>query len=181
MSPNPAVDRTCAKSRAVRSLQRSGLSMNSDATVIAEVEKTYAGVPKPEHFTNYLHCEECAEHDQTLLSCDRDTLSLQHVGNPGWDPLCFSSPQGKAYYMPRLVKLALAKEAGSCAPYWQQLLFHLEGDGPGNDLISYCTYPQRQAVARFLLHLIEARADEVELHNSTDELLRVYEYWAGAA
>jgi hypothetical protein len=155
--------------------------MNSDATVIAMVKEAYANVPKPEHFTNYKHCDECAEHDQTLLSCDRDTLSLAHVGNPGWDPLCFCTPQGKAYYMPSLVKLALAEEAGGYTPYWQQLLFHLEGDGPGNALISYCTNPQRQAVAGFIQHLIDTRADDVELHNSTDELLRAYEYWANAA
>lgn len=155
--------------------------MHSDATLIATVEEAYADVPRPEHFTNHQHCEECAEHDQTLLSCDRGTLSLEHVGNPGWDPLCFCTPQGKAYYMPSLVKLALAKKADSCAPYWQQLLFHLEGDGSGNSLISYCSLPQRQAVAAFLRHLVDTRAAEVELHNSTDELLRVYEYWASAA
>lgn len=153
------------------------LSMDSDATVITMIEAAYADVPKPEHFTNHLRCDECAEHDHTLLSCERGTLGLEHVGNPEWDPLYFCTPQGKAYYMPSLVRLALADRAECVAPYWQQLLFHLAGDGPRNALIRYCTHPQRQAVAAFLQHLIETRPGEVELHDSTDELLRVHGYW----
>ncbi|VAX05467.1 hypothetical protein MNBD_GAMMA26-1571 [hydrothermal vent metagenome] len=27
-------------------------------------------MPKPEHFTNFTHCCECDEHDQTLLVSD---------------------------------------------------------------------------------------------------------------
>lgn len=154
--------------------------MSSDASIVETIAAAYAGVEKPGHFTNYLHCEECEEHDQTLVLHDRDTLKLEHVNNPGWDPLCFCTPHGKAYYMPCLVKFALA-DSQSVSPYWQQLLFHLEGDGRDNAFITFCTPQQRQAVAAFLQHLVETRATDVESHNLTDELLRTHEYWASAA
>jgi hypothetical protein len=51
-------------------------------------------VPKPAHFTNYRHCCECAEHDATLLAHDVHSISFQQLGNPGWDPLCFTSVKG---------------------------------------------------------------------------------------
>ena len=151
--------------------------MNTPAEILQIVESAFAGVAKPEHFTNHLHCEECAEHDSTLRENDRSSLSLEHVGNPGWDPICFCSPQGKAYYLPSLIRLALEPDSS----YWQQLLFHLEGNGPGNDLILFCSKVQREAVTAFLEHLLSGRAAEIEQCNSTDELLRTHEYWAAAA
>ena len=40
-------------------------------------------VPKPEHFTNYRHCCECAEHDATLVAQDVNAIGIEHLGNPG--------------------------------------------------------------------------------------------------
>jgi hypothetical protein len=51
-------------------------------------------MPKPEHFTTYRHCCECAEHDATLLAYDVNAIGVEQLGNPGWDPLCFVSPEG---------------------------------------------------------------------------------------
>jgi len=145
--------------------------------VLRKVESAFASVSKPEHFTNHTHCEECAEHDSTLRNHDRSSLQLDHIDNPGWDPICFCSPEGKAYYLPSLIKFAL--EPGSS--YWQQLLFHLEGDGPNNDLVAFCSNDQRKAVASFLEYLLETHAVEIEQCQSTDELLRTHEYWSATA
>jgi hypothetical protein len=64
-------------------------------------------VPKPVLFTNYRHCCECAEHDETLLTADIDSIDLQQLGNPGWDPLCFTSAESLLSYMPALIRLTL--------------------------------------------------------------------------
>ena len=40
-------------------------------------------INKPAHFTNYEHCEECAEHDETLLSKTIDSIGLDEIGNEG--------------------------------------------------------------------------------------------------
>jgi len=155
--------------------------MSTDADIIGLVDEAFEEVSKPEHFTNFLHCQECAEHDATLREHDRETLRREHVNKPGWDPLCFCSAHGKAYYMPSLVRFSLAEPGPGGSQYWEQLLFHLEADGPNNELITFCDQHQRNAVAAFLAHLLEARTETVEASSSLEELLRVHGYWSNAA
>jgi hypothetical protein len=155
--------------------------LSTDADILKAVEAAFSEVERPEHFTNHLHCEECAEHDQTLLQADRNSLQVDAVTNPGWDPISFCSPQGKAYYLPSLIRFALADAEGSGMPYWQQLLVHLEGDGPKNALIEYCSQSQRNAIANFLQHLVESRTSAIESWGSTEEVLKTHGYWASAA
>jgi len=152
-----------------------------DDIVIEAVKLAFQEVRKPPHFTNRDHCEECAEHDDLLRSHDRETLGLEQLANPGWDPLCFCSAEGKAYYMPALVSCALNQEPEGVPPYWQQLLFHLEGDGPNNALIAWCSKAQRQAVAMFLEHLIESRGDSIDRYGAVDNILKVHGYWTMAS
>src|SRR5262245_47791535 len=78
-----------APGRADASVRRS-----DDAAVLEMVRAAFARCERPEHFTNYTHCEECAEHDDLLLSRDPDTLRIEDVGNPGWDPLCYVDANG---------------------------------------------------------------------------------------
>jgi len=39
----------------------------TDLDWVAEAKKLFS-VEKPEHFTDYQHCYECNEHDQTLMN-----------------------------------------------------------------------------------------------------------------
>ena len=73
---------------------------------ISEAKRIFR-MAKPEHFANYEHCEECEEHDQTLINSSIDTIGFGELGNPGWDPICFSSTEGKKYYMPSFIRLSL--------------------------------------------------------------------------
>jgi len=75
----------------------------TDEQVLSEIDAAFYSVEKPEHFMDYTHCEECAEHDQLLRERDRETLRIEDVGNICWQPISFSSVQGIAYYMPALV------------------------------------------------------------------------------
>jgi len=155
--------------------------MPTDSEVLAVINAAFGDVPKPDHFTNYTHCEECAEHDETLRMHDRDTLLVSHVRNPGWDPLCFTSPQGKAYYLPTLAKFALDPPSSQHGWYGDQLLFHLYADGAENEFIRYCNAAQRRAVAALLAHFVDTRASDFEALTREDELLRANEFWSSAA
>ena len=64
-------------------------------------------VKKPQHFTNHTHCCECTEHDEVLRAHDRDTIGIEQLGNPGWDPMCLCTVEGFQYYFPALVRLCL--------------------------------------------------------------------------
>jgi hypothetical protein len=51
--------------------------MSTDADVIARIDEAFGLVERPEHFTNFTHCCECAEHDGLLRSRDRETLRTE--------------------------------------------------------------------------------------------------------
>lgn len=130
---------------------------------------------KPIHFTNFEHCEECAEHDATLLNSSIESIGLSELGSPGWDPICFTHCEGKKYYMPAFVRLSF--ETMHKEFYLGQFLFHLEGDGVNNSLFLSCTPLQRAFISKFLLHVIEVYSGEVEKRLFTDQILRVYAIW----
>jgi hypothetical protein len=106
--------------------------MPSDADILQIIKQAFAECRRPEHFTDYTHCEECAEHDEVLRSRDVDTLRIEDVGNPGWDPICFTTWEGFAYYFPALARLAFAEPEYADGWYGTVLLFHLVGDGRRN-------------------------------------------------
>jgi hypothetical protein len=143
--------------------------------------KRIFNIPKPEHFANYQHCCECAEHDQTLLSFDVDSIGLEQLGNPGWDPFCFSSAEGLRYYLPAIVRLTVDTIDNPRQSYLDQMLFHLIKDGPGNSLVTACTPAQRKFVADFLEYLVIHHSQQIEAGAfSTDDLLRAHEIWSEA-
>ena len=141
--------------------------------------KLIFSTPKPEHFTDYRHCCECAEHDETLLACDVDSIGLEQLGNPGWDPICFCSPEGMIYYIPALVRLTLDTISNPQQSYLDQMLFHLIKDGPRNRLVSACNEEQRRFIAQFLEYLISEHAEQISSQVfAVDDVLRAHEIWS---
>ena len=143
-----------------------------------EARSTF-NIPKPDHFTDYTHCCECTEHDQTLLAFDVDSIGLEELGNPGWDPLCFSSPEGLIYYMPALVRITVDTINNPRQSYLDQMLFHLIMDGPGNRLVSACNEEQREFIATFLEYLISEHAEPIAAKVlASDDILKAHEIWS---
>ena len=140
-----------------------------------EEAKNIFKIVKPEHFTDYRHCEECAEHDETLLKSNIETIGLDELGNPGWDPICFCSEEGIKYYMPALIRLSLETLANDF--YFGQFLFHLEYDGKNNKLLQSCSIEQRKFIADFIDHMIVNHAETIDENLCSDDVLRVSELW----
>lgn len=146
-----------------------------------EQAKLTFNVAKPRHFTNYGHCCECAEHDQTLLAHDRDSIGLEQLGSPGWDPLCFSSAQGLIYYLPAMIRLTLDTIDKPLESYLDQMLFHLIYDGPDNRLVRACSHEQREFIAKFLEYLIDNYGAGLDAGTFlSDDILRAHEIWTSA-
>lgn len=135
--------------------------------------------PKPEHFTDYRHCCECAEHDQTLLAFEVDSIGLKELGNPGWDPLCFASPEGLIYYMPAIVRLTVDTIDNVRESYLDQMLCHLIEDGPENSLVRACNKEQREFIVQFLEYLITEHGERIDAGvYASDDILRAHEIWS---
>ena len=139
--------------------------------------KQLFNVPKPVHFTNYRHCCECAEHDATLLAYDVNSIGVEQLGNPGWDPLCFASVQGLLYYMPALIRLTLETMDKPQERYFGQLLFHLMREDKDHDLVRACSPEQRTLVAAFLAYLIDQYSAELDECTYSDDMLTAYDMW----
>ena len=155
--------------------------MPSDAIILERVHLAFAGCRRPEHFTDFTHCEECAEHDEVLRSRDIHTLRIEDVGKPGSDPVCYIVPEGFAYYFPALARLALAEPDDAHGWYGGELLFHLCADGQRNERLLACTPAQRRVVVEFLQHLVETRAAVADSELRADDLLMAIEIWSDEA
>jgi hypothetical protein len=141
--------------------------------------KILFNVPKPEHFVKQ-HCCECAEHDETLATFDVDSIGLDQLGNPGWDPMCFSSVGGVIYYMPALIRLTVDTIDKPNEVYLDQLLFHLVRDGAANDLVNACNTEQRRFIADFLEYLIEHHSNQIDgMAFTADDILKAHAIWSG--
>ena len=127
--------------------------MTTGKAVLAAIDAAFLGSPKPEHFMNHLHCEECSEHDELLRARNRETLKIEDAGNIGWQPISSCSPEGMAYYMPALAHLALAEPTYNYGWYGDTLHIHLSHDGKEIPFLKYCNPEQREAVANLLRFL----------------------------
>jgi len=142
---------------------------------VAQAKRLFR-VPRPAHFTDFTHCCECQEHDETLAGADIDTIGLAELGNPGWDPICFATPEARKYYLPALVRLSLGTIQGDF--YLAQFLFHLQWDGPGNAFVRDCSEEQRGYIARFLEYVIERYPDELDAAYCGDDALAALQIWS---
>jgi len=156
------------------------LVVSRDVDILSALERAFSTAPRPVHFTDFAHCAECTEHDERLQACAREALHLEDVGYAAFDPFCVALPESFAYFLPSLARLALAPPSAEHGWYGTQLLFHLMAERHGNGFYRICTSAQRQAVARFLRHLLETRASLVEADCATHALTDCYSLWSTA-
>ena len=98
------------------------------------------------------------------MSHTADTISLNELGNPGWDPICFvSSIDGFRYYLPAFARLSCGKGDDY---YLGQFLFHLN-----SGRISELSQAERTAVADFLEELADCISEEIDQNLDADDML----------
>ena len=155
--------------------------MPNDAEVLEQIRAAFVRYERPQHFTNYTHCPECAEHDELLLSRDIDTLRVEDVGTPGWDPFCFVAPEGFGFFFPALARLALDEPSPTHGWYLGQLLFHLTYEGNSNRQLLTFAPDQRRAVVVLLRYIVERRQHLLDEWLYRDELAHALDLWSGGA
>lgn len=121
--------------------------------------------------------DECKEHDDVLRTRDVYSLKIGDVGNPGWDPICYISPEGFQYYFPAFVRLTLD---GTGDTYLSQFLFHLTYEGAQNRHLQHFTPEQRKVVVALLRLIADFHRDIVEQQGCADELEKAISMWSSA-
>jgi len=150
--------------------------MGSVQQLVDEAADVFGKVPRPEHFTDYTHCCECAEHDEVLQKFTPDTIVREALGHPGWDPMTATTDAGFRYYLPGLIRIVLT--TGGKDDYIGQFVSLVVRDGPRNSRWLACTPPERAIVLRALHVLLEERTDEIDDWVDADRLLQAIEIWS---
>ena len=152
--------------------------MKTDEEALQLINECFGGLEKPEHFTNYQHCEECFEHNETLRSRDVSTLSIEDVGNICWQPISFSTPEGVSYYMPALAKLSLEPPTYNYGWYGETLGIHLSFNEEKNRIYNYCSEKQKNAISAFIKYIEESRGHLLGVEEQREEFKTLAEKWA---
>ena len=135
---------------------------------ITYVRNAFADIPRPTHFTNHRHCDECADHDRTLQAYDPDSIGLAQLGSPAWDPICFVTPDAFLYYFPALVRLTVADEGSD--RYLEQFLFHVTYDGEKSRFFTHFNQSQRAATLATLQYIQTHKAQRINEWKLADQL-----------
>ena len=150
--------------------------MRTGEVVLRDIDNAFGPFAKPRHFTDHTHCEECAEHDELLRRRNRGTLSFDDIGNPGWNPLCFSSAEGIFCFMPTLARMAIEPVLEGHGWRGDVLPFHLWTDGAQNRLLAAASPKQRSAIAEMLAHFIETAVPGSDL--DADHRRQAHSHWS---
>jgi len=151
--------------------------MNADELSRA-VYSGFANIARPQHFTDYAHCEECAEYDRQLQSVEGRALSASDIGTVAWGPIPFLTPQAMAYYLPRLIELALnGARNKENDPFVCQFLNQVARYGKGAKQFSCLSAEHKLLMLRSLEYISAAYLPEIEAQFYGDMLQEALHGW----
>ena len=148
----------------------------SDMQIVDEATEVFGKVARPEHFTDFTHCSECAEHDGTLSAHTPDTITREALGHAGWDPITFATDSGFRYFLPALIRMALTGTGDDY--YIDQFLSQVIRDGPRNTRWCACTVEERTVLRKALNWLLEERAEDIDNNLDADQLMQAIDIWS---
>jgi hypothetical protein len=144
----------------------------------AELYEAFAEFRQPEHSTSHTHCAECAEHDETLQGVPRERLSIEQIGTVCWGPVPFLTADAMAYFLPRLMELALQgvknKDGG---PFFEQFLLQIGTHAPSEPCFARLGQKQRDLVYRCIEQIGSQYAAEIEAECCEDRLAQALGNW----
>jgi hypothetical protein len=140
------------------------LDAMEDSVALALVDRAFGDAPRPQHFTEFSHCEECADHDRTFLQHTRESISRHALGHPGWNPISFVTSEGYRYYVPALARIALNRKDSS--EYLEQFVGDLR-----DELFTTFNAEQAAALSAFLVYLRESRESDIRSNPCPHEIL----------
>ncbi|HKI48902.1 MAG TPA: hypothetical protein VKA69_06225, partial [Desulfobacteria bacterium] len=144
-------------------------------------EKAYSAFSafmRPEQSTNYLDFED-AEFNRTLLSATRQSLTIEQLGTVGWGPISLMNPEALAYFMPRLIKLAVSGAMGRDGdPFFCHFINAFHKD-PDNERFRLFGTDQKGAMADTFEFLCQHYQEQLEFEGWLFEAQQGAIEWRG--
>ncbi len=107
-----------------------------------------------------------------MRSRTADTLTIDDIGNVGWTPVTFLTPEGFRYYLPAFVRLSLAPAEDS---YLQDLLGYIKT--PHSRYLSRVSIEERAAIVEFMKYVLNWRPDLYGEYGTRGEILEALGHW----
>ena len=147
--------------------------------LIKEAYDAFANFKKPKQGTKYTDFEE-GEFNAVLLSAARRSLTMEQIGTVCWSPISAMTPEALAYFMPRLIELAVTR-AVDCdgEPFFCHFI-NAFSEGPANDRFKMFEQAQRRVMADSFRFLIDTYREELRREGWLDEACRAVESWSRA-
>lgn len=118
---------------------------------VEQARVVFGKARRPKHFTS-LHCDECIEHDEEMRPFNNDTLTLKPLGHPGWNPICFLTPEAFRYFMPGLIRIQIEElmtPAEQNHGFWNLFLIDYSLSAAESTQFSLLTSDEVAFVAKF--------------------------------
>jgi len=151
--------------------------MSQLAAIIEDLYQCFSDYPRPENFTNFEHCNECLEHNETMKSASLDNLSGLHVGTTGWSPLGFLTEEAYGHCMPRFWELALTGEKNEHGESVLSVLLTDLGISISDDRFRGYSRNQCEAVVAALEFALERHRSSVVEEFIQSDLERAIRNW----
>ena len=147
-------------------------------TLIELAYREFSCFEKPEHSTNYNHCLECAEYAELLYNVSRENLSIQQIGTELWGPVAFLVPEALAYYLPRLIELAIRDVKNKHGESFTCQFLNQIGTSSQNDKRFSClNRNHKEMVYRCFEFLRDNQGKKIEEEFCDDWLYAALENW----
>ncbi|MBF0338428.1 MAG: hypothetical protein HQL05_11420 [Nitrospirae bacterium] len=125
---------------------------------------------KPLKCTTHDDCIECEDHENTLRNLKREYLSVEDIGTVGYSPLQNMTPQAIAYFLPRIIELALRNQKDTDKTPILVRLIVLLADDINKDRFKLLSNEQVDCILDVLLYIKSHYSDIVENECCSNEL-----------
>lgn len=132
---------------------------------IEEAKKLFRN-KRPNFFTEENPLLESFDHNETLLKFNVDSITIEELGNQGWDPICFINDEGYLYYFPAFIRLCVNSNEEDY--YIGQFLFHITYEGLENERVRLFNKDQKFFFKKFLIYLYNEKTDLIQLYGDED-------------
>ena len=147
--------------------------------LIQQAYDAFALFEKPKQCTTYTDFEE-GEFNAVLLSSTQRSLTMEQIGTVCWSPISAMTPEALAYFMPRLIELAVTHAVDSDGEPFFCHYINAFSDGPENEKFGLFEQAQRRVMADTFNFLVDTYREEMRREGWLDEARRAAESWSRA-
>ncbi|WP_040333629.1 hypothetical protein [Candidatus Magnetobacterium casense] len=146
-------------------------------TLINRAYELFSDFDEPLKYTIHYNCPECDDHEAVLRGLDRETLSGSDFGTAVYTPLWNMTAEAIAYFLPRIIELALNNETDADNTPILIRFINLSADGPKADRFELLSDEQVACISDVLLYIKSHHRDIVECECWSDELNSAINNW----